>query len=224
MRRRDFVRMSAAGVTGSLAGCFGSGQRPATYLEATTERDPDLYPFPVHGEVLPEATLPAPLRETTVDLRGFDDRDVVLTFFYSHCRTVCPRLISALRNIQTEAARRGHTDDVALVAVTFDPERDTAERLRAYADRMHVDRSLGNWYFLRPESPERAKAVVQDDYGVAFSRIPASESEMDEAMFDHFALIVLANEGSYVERAYPGKNPDWQSISGALSRLRRLEG
>lgn len=222
MRRRAMLRVTGASLAGGLAGCLGG--QPETYLEATKDRDPDVYPYPVHGQRLPAATLSAPLRDETIDLRGFDDRDVVLTFFYSHCQTVCPRLISALRNVQTAAAEDGHTDDLALVAVTFDPARDTADRLREYADLMNVDRSLGNWYFLRPESPERAKTVVQDRYGVVFEKVPASETDMDMAMFNHFALIVLANKQGNVERPYTGGNPDWQRIYDDFSQLRSMEG
>lgn len=221
MHRRDYLRATAVGLAGGVAGCGGGAGQPETYLDVSDPRDADVYPYPVHGEQLPAATLEAPLRDEDVAVRDID-RDVVMTFFYSYCQTVCPRLVSVLRNVQTAAAEDGHTDDVALVAVTFDPERDTAERLAEYAEAANVDMDLGNWYFLRPESPERAQEVVAERYGVAFER--THPEDMDRYMFNHFALTLLANRQGFVERPYAMSEPQWQTVYDHLTTLRDQEG
>ncbi|MFD1588417.1 SCO family protein [Halorientalis brevis] len=224
MHRRTYLTAAAtAGVIGT-AGCLGSvlgdGGNGQTILEEPEGRQfssSDL-PYPAYGQQLPEVTLRAPLAERDVTTTEFDDRNVVMTFFYSNCNTVCPILISSLKRVQDFASENGFADDVAFLAVTFDPQRDDAERLRQYADTMNVDRDAGNWYFLRPDGRDRAKDVVQGTYGVTFERTQQSSAE--EYMFNHLGLVVLANEQGVVERAYTGDGPKSKQLQADLETLR----
>ena len=72
------------------------------------------------------------------------DRDVtVVAFLYTYCPTVCPAVTSRLRDAQrllgNDAAR------VDFVAISVDPERDTAERAGEYLDAWSLDEG---WAFL----------------------------------------------------------------------------
>lgn len=227
MNRRTYLRTVAAGTAASVAGCLGSSSdsdpEQPTYL---ADPDPQIAStdkaYPAWGQRLPDVSLPAPLRDEIISPAGFDDRDVFMTFFYSHCQTVCPRLVSTLRNVQTRATDDGSGDEVVFLAVTFDPERDTESRLREWASVMHVDLDAGNWYFLRPDSHERAKEVVQETYGVGFSK--TTPEHMDMYMFNHLGLILLANRRTYVERAYLTTDPTWQDLYADFETLRAREG
>ena len=162
-------------------------------------------------------TLPAPIESREVGLRDVE-RASLLTFFYSHCNTVCPVLISTQRNVQAHAQNNGYASDIAFFPVTFDPARDTADRLRTYADEMNVDAAAENWHFLRPASADRAKDVVQDQFGVGFER--TDPEEMDMYMFAHSALTLLVNADGFVERAYRSKSPDEETIIDDLETVR----
>jgi protein SCO1/2 len=117
--------------------------------------------------------------------------------------SVCPRLVSALREVQIHSVENGYADEVGFYPITFDPERDTAATLREYAGRMNVDMDAGNWHFLRPEGRERAKAVLESEFGFAFER--THPDDMDRYMFTHIGLVLLVNADGYVERAYRGQ-------------------
>src|SRR6056297_3513812 len=224
MNRRDYLRTATAvGLTGSVAGCTGlldgGGNPNVTLGEPDREVDAsseDL-PYPAWGQKVPDVSLPAPVDDRTVDLRSIDTPSL-LTFFYSHCNTVCPVLISAMRNVQTHSLNEGYADEVAFFPTTFDPARDDADRFRAYADEMNVDTDAGNWHFLRPESKDRAKAVVQEQFGVRFDR--TEPDDMDMYMFAHSALTFLVNADGYVERAYRSKSPDADQILSDLETVR----
>lgn len=229
MNRRTYLGTLAAAGAASIAGCGdvgvlgnGSGGSSPTYLsEPDLSGDPEDYPFPVHGQGLPEVTLRAPIAETDVTTTAFD-RDVLVTFFYSNCMTACPILISTLRQIQAQAGKDGHTEDVVFLPITFDPERDTADTLTDYAERMNVDLEAGNWHFLRPDGRDAASSVVADTFGVRYER--THPEDMDQYMFDHRSLILLANRDGYVERAYREDIEDWNGIYDDLATLRRREG
>jgi protein SCO1/2 len=225
--RRRYVAAGLAAASGS-AGCLQGGELaggsdgPQAFLDPPDRRveSADL-PYPAYGQELPDATLPAPLRDTEVST-GEIGTDVFLTFFYSHCKTVCPRLVGSLRNIRTRAASEGHGDDLTLMAATFDPERDTADRLGEYRELIGLDPDADNWYFLQPESRDRAETVITDQFGVPYERTQSEDA--DGYMFTHFSLILLANGTGTVERAYTNKRPVWQELYDDFTTLRRREG
>ena len=219
MHRRQYLATLGAGAAAFTAGC--SGGTPDTYLsEPDRKYEASDVPFPAYGQQLPSETLTDPIANEAIETTG-GDGDTVMTFFYSHCQTVCPRLISALRSVQAKAIDEDLIEDTHFRAVTFDPERDDRSRLSQYAERMDVSLE-DHWRFLRPDSPSAAKDVVRDTFGVAFRR--THPEDMDMYMFTHRALILLVNDDDYVERAYTKSTPQWQQISDDLATLRKREG
>lgn len=219
MHRREYLGALGTGVVAATAGCIG-GDSDTHLDEPDTDYEPADVQFPGYGQEVPELTMRDPIADETVETTG-GDGDTLMTFFYSHCQTVCPRLISALRNVQLRAIDEDLIDATRFLAVTFDPERDDADRLADYADRMDVSLADG-WRFLRPDSPEDAKTVVQGEFGVNFER--THPEDMDMYMFSHSALILLVNADGYVERAYRESTPRWQDIYDDFETLREREG
>ncbi|WP_135825596.1 SCO family protein [Halorussus ruber] len=222
MDRRNFLRTATAvGLAGSVAGCTGmldsGGNSNVTLSEPDREFASEDVPYPAWGQKVPDVTLPAPMEDRSVELRSVD-KPMVLTFFYSHCNTVCPVLISTMRNVHTHSLNEGYAGDVEFFPTTFDPQRDDAQRFEAYAEEMNVDADSKNWHFLRPESKDRAKSVVQEQFGVMFER--THPDDMDMYMFTHSALTFLVNADGYVERAYRSKSPKAKQIISDLETVR----
>ncbi|MFB6107663.1 MAG: SCO family protein [Haloplanus sp.] len=219
MRRRTYLRALGAAGLGATVGCLGGGH-PHTTLGEPDRRDgvtSDAFPFPAWGQQIPDVTIANPLGGGTVTLRDVD-RPVFVTFFYSHCNTVCPRLISSLREVQIHSVQHDYADEVGFYPITIDPQRDTADRLRSYADEMNVALDAGNWQFLRPDGRDRAKTVVEDDFGFKFKR--THPEGMDGYMFTHMGLVLLVNADGYVERAYQSKNGHEQQYIADLKKVR----
>lgn len=211
------VAVGAAGV----AGCLGSGgdsgpddvvlEPPENYDEL---RDAEL-PYPVYGEALPEASVPGVLHDRTVSTREFvGERHLLLTFVYTRCSGICLGLGANLVQVQARAAADGYADEVALSAVSFDPEHDTPERLREWGAERGVDYEMGNAYLLRPESPERARTVVEDTFGEAYKHEAGADMP-----FLHSGLLVLANDQGVVERAYAGDPPSPSTVVDDVETL-----
>lgn len=94
-------------------------------------RIPDLHLTDMHNE---KVFLP--------DLLGGSD-PVMLNFIYTSCTTVCPVLSATFTQVQSrlgDDARR-----VKMVSISIDPEQDTPDRLRDYAERFHAGEG---WTFL----------------------------------------------------------------------------
>lgn len=175
-------------------------------------------------------TVPAPLRDgQQVSVPDDFETDLLLTFGFTTCNTMCPRLTSILAQAQDFAREEEFGDQVSFVKTTFDPARDDADAFRQWADKHRIEMDTGNWYFLRPENEDRAKEVVQEQYGVSFSKM--NPENMDTYMFTHTGLILLANKKGVVERAYKlqaQQNPESpqvsrQDINDDLATLRERE-
>ena len=219
MNRRTVLRGAAGAGLAGTAGCLGVGDsNPDVVLpEPAREFTSEDLPYPAWGQQVPDVTLPDPVGGGEISARSVET-PALYTFFYSHCNTVCPVLIQSMRNVQAHSIEAGYADEVVFLPVTFDPERDDADRLDAYADDMNVALDAGNWHFLRPASVERATATVDEQFGVSFERTHPEDT--DSYMFTHSAMTYLVNSTGYVERAYRTKSPDPERMIDDLETVR----
>lgn len=245
MERRTYLR--SLGVTGvaGLAGCLegqlgrtddendgdgngGSSLEPSSRAVLGPPEQPRGDPdHPIYGEDFPSFSVPDPFAEDPVTLDDYTgDRPFLMTYFFTSCPDgACPALLLRLRRVQEDAAQSGYEDDIGLLAMTFDPERDTPEQLRQYATEQGVDLEAGNWRFLRPESYESGEQLLEERFGMLLDRHDTSEEadgnesasgdhndtqggehgshDHGEYTFTHYNLIMLVNEDGVVERSYP---------------------
>jgi protein SCO1/2 len=63
------------------------------------------------------------------------DKPVLVTFFYSRCQNgrKCSMAVSHLGGLQRQLAAAGIDDDVRLLAISYEPQFDTPDRLHRYA-------------------------------------------------------------------------------------------
>ncbi|WP_123621713.1 SCO family protein [Halorubrum sp. CSM-61] len=227
MDRRHFLRSlaatgAAAGTT-ATAGCAGvlGGSDDGTILgpPEQTRGDPV---HPIHGDEMPDFTVPDPIAGEEVSVSDFEgDRAVLWTSFYTSCPDgVCPALILRLRRAQEYATEQGFGDEAAFLPLTFDPERDTAEVLREYAGQQGVNLDAGNWHFLRPESYEAGQELHDEHFGLEIEKTDGEQYENLEYAFPHYGLILLVNKGGIVERAYPrGSRTDIEQLVNDFERV-----
>lgn len=104
-------------------------------------------------------------RNTTIDIAALLDSDepTVVNFIFTSCTTICPIMsatfMQAQKQLGVEAER------IRWISVSVDPEYDTPERLRAYAQRFDAG---PNWHFLTGEleqivALQKAFAVYRGD-------------------------------------------------------------
>jgi len=256
MDRRQYLRRVAAGATlgtvatagcTSLGGGGGSNASPNTILpKPDLDAAPEKYPYPQWSQQLPEVTLPAALAGREVTTTEFDT-PLALTFIFTNCMTACPVLTLALQRAQQDAIDGGYADQATFAEISFDPARDTPAAFRDYADDRHIDLDADNWYFLLPESEQRARSVVTDEFGVFFERTTmtpsgtatgnATSTATDTAtptpagtptgtpaagenyMFNHTTLVLLVNGDNYVERAYRDRNAAVTQLTKDFQKL-----
>ncbi|MUW14184.1 SCO family protein [Halorubrum sp. CBA1125] len=228
MDRREYLRSIAATgaavgtvATAGCTGALGLGGAEGTVL-GPPERDLSEASHPSYGDEMPHFTVPDPIADEDVSISQFEgERAVLWTSFYTNCPDgVCPALILRLRRAQAAAAEGGYGDEAEFLALTFDPERDTADVLREYAGQQGVDLDASNWHFLRPESYERGQELLDEKFGLVIEKTPADDYDNLEYQFPHYGLILLANKQGIVERAYPrGPQTDIERLVTDVERV-----
>jgi protein SCO1/2 len=89
-----------------------------------------------------------PFTFITEDGRDFTLQDMqgkvcVVNYFFTTCKGICPRMNSNMHKIYDEFK---NYPDFMIISHTCDPERDSAPRLKHYADSLKVD--TRKWVFL----------------------------------------------------------------------------
>ena len=71
-----------------------------------------------------------------VSLSDFRGKVVMVYFGFTHCKEVCPLSMGVIRNTLLKMKQQ-ELDQVQVVLVSFDPERDTLEALDEYSKKYH---------------------------------------------------------------------------------------
>ena len=90
-----------------------------------------------------------------------EGRVVVLTFLYTYCPDICPIVAHHVKGVSERL--RDDADEVSIVVVSVDPERDTVERALEYSEAWGM---AENWAYL-VGSEEELSAVWEAYYVVA---------------------------------------------------------
>ncbi len=130
---------------------------------------------------------------TLVDQTGapFGSRDLagdvyVASFFFTSCPTICPRLMQQVGKLQT-GLDEYEVDGVRLVSISVDPEVDTPERLREYANSIGIDPE--RWTLLTGD-PATIRELLEQGFKVAMGGKDETAGPYDIA---HSAKLVLVD-------------------------------
>lgn len=107
-----------------------------------------------------------------VTLADFRGRVVAVTFIYTSCTTTCPVLTPTMSFVQDQLGPMFGTK-IAFVSITVDPERDTPEVLKEYAQAFGAN--LAGWAFLTG-SPDAIRDVARR-YGLFASKTANGDIE-----------------------------------------------
>jgi protein SCO1/2 len=109
----------------------------------------------------------------------------IAAFMFTRCPTVCPRITRQMLELQRVANARKM--DVTFVSFTVDPEYDTPQVLRKYADEHGAD--LDTWSFLSGDHDVVERTVVQGFKMTMEGRAQADAAHFGISHGSHFVLI-----------------------------------
>ncbi len=120
---------------------------------------------------------------------------VVITPFFTTCRGSCPHLIDTFAKLQSHYEDR-LGKDLFLISLTVDPDTDSPDKLKAYAEQYHA---LPGWYFLTGDKANLAVAL-----GKLGQRVQAKE--------DHSNVFIIGNDTTGLWKKAMGLAPPAEII------------
>ncbi|GEO11806.1 SCO family protein [Segetibacter aerophilus] len=143
---------------------------------------------------LPTVSYVKPFSFTNQDGKTIDESDLkgkvtVVEYFFTTCKGICPKLNTSLKKIYSEYKDE---PDFLILAHTVQPEIDSVQRLRFYADSMKIDTK--KWILVTGRKDSLYKAArgsyLLDD--------PANSVEKLDDQFIHTQFLALVDKGGNV--------------------------
>lgn len=132
---------------------------------------------------------------TTFQLSDHRGEVVLLFFGYTFCPDVCPFTLADLNTLYTQLGDQ--SEDLTVVFVSVDPERDTVEKMATYIPAFNPE-----FYGLRLEG-EMYDAVMTT-YGVYVEKRFVEGSEIPGGYFvDHTGIIYLIDKAGNLSEVFP---------------------
>ena len=142
-----------------------------------------------------------------VSLASLRGKVLLLDFVYTHCPGPCPILtgthVSVQRALPPELAEK-----VRFVSISLDPERDTPEAFRRYAEARGVD--LATWSFLGGAPDTVADVLAR--YGVATT--PSENGEIE-----HLVITYLIDADGRIARRFAGLEHRAETLVAAITAV-----
>ncbi|MBU2491902.1 MAG: SCO family protein [Bacteroidetes bacterium] len=141
----------------------------------------------------------------------------VVGYIFTNCPDICPLTTNNMRLIQEELKKENINDDVEFVSISFDPEVDSPEVLKNFAEIRDLD--LNNWAFLTGE-----KSIIDSlikEAGVIAVVGDSSVTKEGETIyyFIHTDRISLIDEEGNIRKNYLGSRINIKDVVADIKKL-----
>jgi protein SCO1/2 len=141
-----------------------------------------------------------------VSIDAWKGKIVVANFFFTHCPSICPKMIYQLKRVQAYAKKK-----VAIASFSVDPERDSVERLRHYAEQVGVK---GDWMLLTGNKKQLYRFARKELF------IVATDGDGGPEDFIHSESLVLIDRNKKIRGYYKGTDAnEVDRLIRAISKL-----
>ena len=165
---------------------------------------------------IPPVGVVEPFALTNQDGQTVTEKDglgkvTAVNFFFTTCRSVCPRMNNNLKPVYEQYRNE---PDFQIMSFTCDPARDSAARLKHYADSMKVD--TRKWMFITGRK-DSLYLLARHSYKIDDPKNYVEHAEDD---FLHTQFIALVNRKGEVVNIYDGIKPsEMKEMSKKIKQL-----
>ncbi|HVG13016.1 MAG TPA: SCO family protein [Flavisolibacter sp.] len=145
---------------------------------------------------------------TNADIEG---KVVAVEYFFTTCQGICPRMNNNIRPVyETYKGEK----DFLILSHTCDPDTDTPQRLRQYADSLKVD--TNKWLFLTGRK-DSLYHMARHGYKIDDPKNDVTNIKDD---FLHTQFIALVNKKGDIVHIYDAlKLPEIAEMKGKIAEL-----
>ncbi len=134
----------------------------------------------------------------TMNNEQFRGKITLYNFTYTRCQPPeCRQFDTIMKEVQDRIGEvETYGTPVEFVTITFDPEHDTPEVLKAYAEDIGADTSA--WHFLTSDDPQQIRRVVGTGFQVYYK-------ERGPGDFEFIPTIIMVDGWGIVRGIYNGR-------------------
>ena len=157
--------------------------------------------IPGFGHVkLPVISYVEPFKLTNQDGKPVSERELegkvcLVEYFYTTCKSICPYMNNNMKKVYEQYK---NLPGFLIVSYTSDPETDSAQRLKAYADSLKVD--TNHWWFLTGRKDSLYK-LARNSYKLDD---PKNNLQSIDDQFIHTQIWALVDKNGQVRKYYDG--------------------
>jgi len=171
-----------------------------------------------HGKIYHRQAPPFVLKDhegNKLRLDKFRGKIVLIAWGYTNCPDVCPLTLAKLKGVMEHLGEQ--SQEVQVLFITVDPERDTEERMRSYVPYFNES------FIGLTGSPDEIKKLAQG-YGVTVVKHPAVYGRgrfdtWDRYLMTHTNTIYLVDKNGRLYLTYPHHIHDAKGIAGDIKKL-----
>lgn len=132
----------------------------------------------------------------TITNEDYNGKVYVVEFFFTTCPTICPRMNRNLVDIQNTFP---DNENFGVASFTINPEFDTAEVLKAYAQKYKITNP--NWNLMTGD-----ESIIFQLANEGFNLYTAKDEEV-EGGFEHSGNFALIDKNGFIRSRVVNKNP-----------------
>jgi protein SCO1 len=131
----------------------------------------------------------------------------IADFVFTSCADACPTLQAKMKRLQDRLIPLEQGGNIALLSISVDPERDTPQKLKQYAETFGARPGL--WRSLTGNQQEVERTVVRG-FHTAMAKMPAESSDPHIAAFEimHGERLVLVDRTGRIRGYYDADDRD----------------
>lgn len=146
-----------------------------------------------------------------VSLSNFKGKVIILTFIYTNCPDLCPVITANLVKAYQKLMSNGFKNQIVIVFVTVDPDRDNITAMKNYAERFNAT----NLYFLTNNAGSTYSGSLTDlrsiwnSYNVYVNINKTGNDKNYEV--EHTTVVYIIDKDFKIREAFYGVPPLWNS-------------
>ena len=146
-----------------------------------------------------------------VSLKDLPGKVILVNFFFTSCPSICPKMMANLEKVQQAYVKNDTL--LQLVSLTVDPERDSAARLKEFAQRFSINE--GNWKLLTGSKKE-IYCLARKSFQVI-----ATDGDGGPDDFIHSDQLILMDTQKRIRGYYNGTEE--KEITQLIKDIKKLE-
>ena len=148
----------------------------------------------------------------TITNKDYEGKVFIVEFFFTTCPTICPRMSSNLVQIQNAFTA---FDNFGVASFTINPEYDTQEILKAYAE--HYGMTNPNWHLMTGKEETIYKLANE-----GFNLYTAKDGEV-EGGFEHSGNFALIDKNGFIRSRKDTSGNPMIYYNGMISEVEKKD-